>query len=67
MEGIKLDQCGDCSVKPIKRISCAVKNCEHHDGNCACMAENITVGPSTACCCKDTVCATFKKRDDVSE
>lgn len=53
---------GDKS-EPIKGITCAVKNCEHHDGQCYCTAGKIAVGPSTACCCSDTVCATFKRKD----
>ena len=50
--------------KPIKDISCSVKNCEYHDGQRLCTAGQIAVGPSTACCCSDTVCATFKLRSD---
>ncbi|MBR6796493.1 MAG: DUF1540 domain-containing protein [Clostridia bacterium] len=62
MEGIKLGTSYE-DGKPIKGISCAVKNCEYHDGECTCTAGKISVGPSTACCCSDTVCATFKMRD----
>ncbi len=47
----------------IKGISCNVKNCIYHDGDAYCTAEKISVGPSYASSCTDTVCATFKARN----
>lgn len=47
----------------IKGISCDVRNCVYHDGDCYCTAEKIAVGPSYATSCTDTVCATFKQRN----
>ncbi|MBE6648008.1 MAG: DUF1540 domain-containing protein [Ruminococcaceae bacterium] len=48
--------------KHIKGISCSVKECIHHDMENYCTANSISVGPSNASCCSETVCATFKKR-----
>lgn len=44
-------------------ISCCVRNCAYHDGECYCTADKISVGPSTASCCTDTVCATYRKKE----
>ena len=44
-------------------ISCMVKNCAYHDGECYCMTREISVGPSHASTSADTICATFKPRD----
>lgn len=58
----------NCSTKKfsskdhIKGICCNVKNCVHHDCDTYCTAEQIAVGPSSATCSADTVCATFKER-----
>ncbi|MBR5528755.1 MAG: DUF1540 domain-containing protein [Clostridia bacterium] len=46
----------------IKGISCNVKNCIYHDGDSYCTASRISVGPSFATACTDTVCATFKAK-----
>ncbi len=48
--------------KHIKGITCSVKDCIHHDIEDCCTAKSISVGPSNASCCSETVCATFKKR-----
>lgn len=53
----------DCQ-KPIKGISCAVKNCQYHDGDCKCKAGSVAVGPANACCSAETVCATFRRREE---
>ena len=45
-----------------KGVTCDVKNCTYHDGECWCCAEQISVGPSFASSCTDTVCATFKSK-----
>lgn len=57
----------NCSVKEekcVKGINCAVKSCEYHDGEKHCMAGCIAVGPENACCCSDTVCATYRRRTE---
>ncbi len=46
--------------KTISGISCDVKNCTYNDGCNNCTAGHITVGPTNAVSCTDTVCATFK-------
>lgn len=53
----------DCE-KPIKGISCAVKNCQYHNGDCQCTAGSIAVGTASACCSADTVCATFRRKEE---
>ena len=45
--------------KHLHGISCSVTNCAYHDGVHYCTASHIAVGPSTACCSSQTVCATF--------
>ena len=50
--------------KEIKGIVCDVRNCTYHgEGNC-CKAGQIEVGPSNACCTSETVCVTFKPKDE---
>ncbi len=51
------------TCKHIRGISCDVRNCAHHDGDCYCTAEQITVGPSYATSSTDTVCATFRQKN----
>lgn len=63
MRGIYLDDVPE----HIKGISCSAKNCIYHDGDNYCTAERISVGTANACCCSDTVCATFKPKSDVCE
>ncbi|HBE14464.1 MAG TPA: DUF1540 domain-containing protein [Clostridiales bacterium] len=46
----------------IENISCNVKNCKYHNSENLCTAEKISVGPSYACNCQDTICATFKQK-----
>ncbi len=45
-------------------ISCDVKNCQYHAGDCHCTAKEISVGPSFATSSTDTVCTTFKPKKD---
>ncbi len=48
-------------IKEIKNITCDVHNCVYNDSEGSkCMAGSIKVGCSDACCCGDTLCATFK-------
>lgn len=49
----------------IRGVSCDVKNCVYHDGDNYCTADRISVGPSYASCCGDTVCATFKQKTGI--
>ena len=49
--------------KPIKGVVCDVVNCQYNDGDGACHAKEISVGPICASACTDTVCATFKLRE----
>ena len=41
-------------------VRCDVKNCVYHDGDKACTAEKINVGPTYAVSTTDTACATSK-------
>lgn len=45
-------------------ISCDVHNCVYHAGESHCTANKIAVGPSSAVTSADTVCATFKPREN---
>jgi hypothetical protein len=51
-----------CGEKINHGITCDVKNCTYHEGDCHCTAEKIAVGPSFATSSTDTVCATFKPK-----
>lgn len=55
-----------CSCKKDynKGISCDVKNCYYHDGSCYCTASQINVGPTNASSSADTLCATFKHKEE---
>lgn len=46
-----------------KGVVCSVKNCVYHDGDRTCTAKEIAVGPSSATCCSETVCATYKTKN----
>ena len=46
-----------------KGVVCDVHNCAYHDGNNYCTADKIAIGPSFATSCTDTVCATFKQKN----
>lgn len=50
--------------KPIKGIVCDVKNCKYHDKENSCTAGEIAVGPSYALSSSETVCATFKPKEE---
>ncbi|MBE6631134.1 MAG: DUF1540 domain-containing protein [Ruminococcaceae bacterium] len=59
------DENGKASSKEphhIKGIRCDVKNCAYHDGELFCTADKVSIGPSFANSCADTVCATFKEK-----
>ncbi len=53
-----------CKEKCLKGVSCDVKNCMYHDGDCKCTAKQISVGPGFASSSADTLCATFKQQKD---
>ncbi|NLN54982.1 MAG: DUF1540 domain-containing protein [Clostridiales bacterium] len=50
-------------TKVNKGIACSVATCTYNDNNGHCLANKIAVGPSSATCCADTVCATYRPRD----
>ena len=54
----------DCCGHVNEGISCDVKNCQYHTGDCHCTAEMINVGPNFACSSAETICATFKPKKD---
>ena len=54
----------NCDGKPNKGIKCDVKNCMYHSGECNCVAEQIAVGPHHAETSADTICATFKQKEN---
>ncbi len=47
-----------------KCIGCDVKNCYYHDVSNYCTAEQINVGPTSAQTSADTICATFKPKEE---
>lgn len=53
-----------CGCKHIKGITCDVHNCQYHDTENCCTAEQINVGPNYATSSADTVCATFRPKDE---
>lgn len=52
------------NAKPLKGVSCDVCQCVHHGKNSTCCAQEIAVGPHNASSSYETVCATFKAKDD---
>ncbi|MBQ8389329.1 MAG: DUF1540 domain-containing protein [Clostridia bacterium] len=59
-ENVKKCSCG----KYNDGISCDVRNCVYHVGDCHCTATKISVGPSSANTSADTICATFKQKEN---
>ena len=55
---------GCCGKDHINGIVCNVTNCVYHDCETYCTAEKIAVGPSYATTSSDTICATFKQKED---
>ncbi len=53
----------NCGCKPIKGIKCNVQNCYYHDRETCCTAGEISVGPHSAECSGETLCATFKPKE----
>lgn len=63
MDNTRKDTCTCKTCKENKGVACDVTNCYYHDGECHCTAEKISVGPSYATSCTDTVCATFRQKN----
>ena len=51
----------------IQGIICAVKSCEYNNGSGHCVAKQVEIGPMSASCCAETVCATFKPDSEQAE
>ena len=56
----------ECKGKEIRGITCDVKNCMYHEKENCCMAGTIAVGPSYAASSSETVCATFKPKQETT-
>ena len=56
-------ECGKERNKRIKGVLCDVQNCVYHNGRTECYAEEISIGPHSAECSANTVCATFKPKE----
>ena len=50
--------------KALKGINCDVHNCVYNAEGCTCHASKISVGPSYANTSAETICATFKAREE---
>ena len=50
--------------KHIKGIKCNVQNCYYHDCETHCTASEIAVGPHSAVSSGETLCATFKPKEN---
>ena len=59
-----MDKKISCDCKPNKGIKCDVKNCMYHSGDTYCVADQIAVGPHHAETSADTICATFKQKEN---
>lgn len=53
-----------CGCKHIKGIKCNVQNCYYHDCDTYCTANEIAVGPRNADSSGETLCATFKPKEN---
>ena len=53
--------------KCIKGINCDVSNCAYHGKENSCHADCIAVGPSYAQSSSETVCATFKPKENCED
>ena len=57
--------CNGCGTsKHIKGIHCDVKNCVHHGADTYCTAEEIQVGPGRANTSSETLCVTFREKNE---
>lgn len=54
---------GCCGGKPLEGIKCNVMNCYYHDCETHCTAKEIAVGPRNADSSAETLCATFKPKE----
>ena len=63
-EGRQMENKISCDCKPNKGIKCDVKNCMYHSGDTYCVADQIAVGPHHAETSADTICVTFKQKEN---
>ncbi len=52
------------NAKSLKGVTCDACQCVHHGEHNTCCAAQIAVGPHSASCSHDTVCATFKAKSE---
>jgi hypothetical protein len=52
------------SGKVNKCIGCDVMNCYYHDPSNYCSAEQINIGPKNAETSAETICSTFKPKEE---
>ena len=64
MNNEKMNDKDCCSSKHIKGIKCNVQNCYYHDCETHCTAGEIAVGPHSAVSSGETLCATFKPKEN---
>ncbi len=53
-----------CGCNHIKGIKCNVQNCVYHDRDTYCTAGEIAVGPQNANASGDTLCVTFRPKEN---
>lgn len=53
-----------CNCGHIQGIKCNVKNCVYHDCDTYCTAKEIAVGPQNANVSGDTLCVTFRPKEN---
>lgn len=51
----------------IKEIKCNAVNCVYNEDGSKCIAGHIEIGPSSACTCAETICATFEPSKNIDE
>lgn len=61
-----MDKCNTSKscCKHLQGIKCDVKNCYYHDADIYCTADQISVGPANADTSVETLCATFKPKEN---
>ena len=52
------------TMRELKGVNCDAVQCVHHGKNNTCHAKGISVGPHSAESVNETVCATFKAKED---
>ncbi len=56
--------CRGGSCDHLKGVTCNVEHCYYNDCDTHCTAHQISVGPCNASCSENTLCATFKPKED---